>query len=381
MSDAERILDLAKEMTEEFLNVLHEAVELESPSLENKEASDKCCAFFQKLFRDGGFQVEVLPQTMVGDHILAEYGQGEERLMMVGHYDTVFPIGTIQKAPWKIENKEAYGLGAMDMKGGLLEGYFAVRILKELNLLPQKKIVFFINADEESGSYYSSKLIVEQAKKCKSVMVLEPGRGRLGEIKTARYGRGVYKIIAHGKSTHSGNSPREAISPIMELLHQIEIVTKWNDFDKGITVTPTCIFSGVEGTAMTPDDGWFSIDVRTSTAAYSKELDEKIFGLEPYIDGIRLEIQGGIEKPPFDFNEGNQALFHHADILARELGFSLEGATMGGGSDGNFTSDAGIPTIDGMGMTGAGIHNVSEHIHIDDIPYHIALLARMLQTL
>lgn len=383
MSDAEKILTYFKDHQKELLGLLKEFVELESPTYESKEASDKCGLFLQRIFKDLGFRIQVIPQTKCGDHIIAEYGSGEKGVLFVGHYDTVFPLGTLKTMPFRIDEDKAYGPGVLDMKGGILLGYYAVKALKELELLPNKKITFFFNSDEEPGSFTSSGLIVAEAKKNKHALILEPGNfpvleNELGRIKTARYGRGTYRIAVQGKSAHSGGNPEEAISAMTELAHQILKIQSMNDYEKGFTLAPTCMSSGIEGTCMVPGEGWLSMDVRFLNKEIAEEKNRQILNLKPILPGATIEVTGGIDKPPL---VADPALIKRAEEIGRELGMNIEGVVGRGGTDGNFTSGAGVSTLCGLGLTGRYIHNAKEFIYTGHIPQRGALVARLLQTL
>ncbi len=380
MSDAKRILAYLDSKQDEFLDVLKQAVELESPTYESKAASARCGAFFQDLYKQLGFRITVLPQEECGDHFIAELGDSDETVYFVGHYDTVYPLGTLQSMPWKIEDGKAYGPGALDMKGGLIGIYYAVKALQDLKIPITKKIKIFVSADEEPGSKTSQKYIMEEARGCKCAFVAEPGKKNVGDIKTARLGKGGYKIIAHGKSSHSGNSPREGISAAVELGYQISQIMKLNDYERGITVTPVYIGAGTDDMCMVPGEGWITVDVRVTKLEYLKEVETALRQLTPHLEGCRLEITGGMEKPPLEFNEQNQALFRKANKLANELGYELCENTVGGGSDGNFVASTGIPTLDGMGMSGEYLHNPKEYVNIGSIAPRVALLALLIQT-
>ncbi len=381
MEDGSKILEYLEKEKTNFLEILRQAVEMESPTYESKEASDRCGRFFQKLYESLGFRITVIPQTECGDHFIAEYGEGTETIFLVGHYDTVFSLGTLETMPWRTDGEKAYGPGALDMKGGLVGIYYAVKALQDLGIAINKKIKIFVSGDEEPGSKTSHDRIMAEAIGCKCALVMEPGKKGWGDVKTARLGKGVYKIVAHGKSSHSGNSPQDGVSAAIELGHQILEVNKLNDFERGITVTPVYIAAGIDDMCMVPDKGWFTIDVRVKKMEYLNEIEEALHSLTPYLEGSRIEILGGVEKPPLEFNDENRALFEKADALAKELGFQLVQNTVGGGSDGNFTSSTGTPTLDGMGMSGEFLHNPKEYINIGAIPYRVALLARLIETL
>jgi len=380
MSDAQRFIAFAEKEVDDFLVTLKIATELESPSYGDKAATDKCGKFFQKLYQDAGFTITVYPQMECGDHFVAEYGLGSETLMLVGHYDTVYPMGTLVDMPWKLVDGKAYGPGALDMKGGLVQIYYAMKILQAFSIPINKKILICVNSDEEPGSYSSRPLMEEIAKKSKYALVMESTRTKCG-VKAARFGRAIYKITAHGKSSHSGGAPQAGISAILELAHQVGVLHAMNDFEKVLTVSPTFISAGVDDTATVPGNGKMTLDVRSSTIEALNAAMAAIENLQPKLEGMRLEIVGGMNKPVFEFHERNKALFAKADALATELGCPLIPQTVGGGSDGNFTSHVGTPTLDGLGVVGDFLHNPNEHVIVNDIPFRVALLARLIQDL
>jgi glutamate carboxypeptidase len=378
MSETEKILNYFKKHQNDLLDVLTGAVKCESPSHENKEVSDQCGLYFQKLFIELGCTIQVIQQADCGDHFIAELGTGKKGTLLIGHYDTVFPIGTLKTMPFKIECDKAYGPGVMDMKGGIILGYFAVKALKELNLLPDTKITFFINSDEESGSFHSRDLIVEEAKKNKHVLVLEPGLDEIGTVKVGRYGRGTYKITAHGRAAHSGTNPHSAISPMLELSNHIMAFHKRSCFDNGLTMTPTCMGAGIPGTCVSPETAWLCIDCRFGTQVIAEATHQELMKLKSIIQGVRIEVEGGIDKPVFS------ADFHIINLskkFGKEVGIEVVECTVGGGSDGNFTSAAGCPTLDGLGMSGQYLHNPGEYININHIPQRGTILARLIQNL
>ena len=379
MTHAQTFIDYFSKHMDDLLEVLKHLVELESPSHESKEASDKTSAYLQDLFRGIGFRVRTIPQETCGDHVVAEYGEGEDGILFVGHFDTVFPLGTIRKMPFHVDKDKAYGPGILDMKGGLVMGYYTMKCLLELGMMPHRHITFFMNGDEESGSFCSSDLIIEEARKNKAVIVLEPGLDPAGSYKTQRYGRGTYTVTAHGKAAHSGTNPDKAVSPLLEIARQLQRIDSWNEYEKGLTFAPTCMGGGIPGTCCVPETAWFTMDVRFRTREMAEETDHRIRGLEPLKEGLRIEVAGGIDKPPMKTPD---SLLPIMEDLGREVGLDMEPCSVGGGSDGNFTSGAAnIPTLDGLGMTGLYLHNPAEYINLEPIPRRCALLARLTETL
>ncbi|MBR0597817.1 M20 family metallopeptidase [Sinanaerobacter chloroacetimidivorans] len=378
IKDKDKILTCLQQHQKDFFDMLKEFIELESPSHEDKETSDKCSQFLEKAFRELGFRIERIPQSTCGDHIYGEIGTGEGSALILGHYDTVFPLGTIKTMPFKMEDGKAYGPGILDMKGGIVMAYFALKALIELGLMPEKKIGIFFNGDEESGSFCSSDIIIEKTQNYNCVLVMEPGINDFNAIKTKRYGRGTYDIIAHGKAAHSGSNSHLAISPLMEIARQLLYIEKWNDETEGVTFTPTVVSGGIAGTCMVPETAYLTMDVRYQTEEIAETIHKKIMNLKALTPNVRLEVQGKIDKPVM---VGDKELYQKTLEIGKQYGLELKGITVGGGSDGNFTAAAGIPTLDGLGATGEFLHNSGEYIHIDHVPYRMAMVAKLLQTL
>lgn len=374
----DELLEYLLSQQKEFLNMLKELVELESPSHENKEIADKCGRFLENAFEQLGFRIERIHQEKCGDHIYGEIGSGKKSVLIVGHYDTVFPIGTIKSMPFMMKDGKAHGPGILDMKSGIIMAYFAIKALKDLNLMPDRRIGVFFNSDEESGSFHSKDHILQKAYQYENVFVMEPGVNDIHSIKTGRYGRGTYSLIAHGKSAHSGSNPHLAINPLIELAHQLVRIEKWNRDIDGVTFAPTTIKGGIVGTCMVPESACFTMDVRYETTEVSKAIHEKLMEMDALTPGARLEVKGEIDKPVM---LANNELIEKAKKAGERYGLHLKEVTVGGGSDGNFTSAAGIPTLDGLGGTGEFLHNPAEYIHIDHVPYRTAMVSRLLQTL
>ncbi|GHT79636.1 peptidase M20 [Spirochaetia bacterium] len=374
----DQILVYLKKHQNAFLEMLRQCVELESPSGEDKRASDRCGDFLEDAFRGLGFKAQRIARESCGNHVTGEIGAGEKSVLIVGHYDTVYPIGTIKKMPFKIENGKAYGPGVLDMKGGLVMAYFALKALLDLNLMPEKIIGIFFNSDEESGSFQSSEAIVAKAREFENVLVAEPGVNSRNSVKTGRYGRGTCDVIVHGVAAHSGSNPHLAVSPVIEMAHQLLCVDEWNRETDAATFAPTFISGGTAGTCMVPETAYFTMDIRFRDDSEREKVQARINRMKAVTPGAKLEIRYNVDKPVM---AASPELFAKAVEIGRHYGLELEGVTVGGGSDGNFTSAAGIPTLDGLGATGEYLHNPREYIHIEHIPYRTALLAKMLSGL
>ena len=313
------ILDYVENHMDEYTTMLKELVELESPSHESIEVSNRCCDYLEKKFSQLGFSIERIHQEKCGDHLYGEIGTGEKSVIFVGHYDTVFPIGTIEKMPYYIEEEKAFGPGTLDMKGGIVMAYMVVKSLIELNQKQEKKIGFFFNSDEESGSFFSREWILEKSKGYQAVLVMEPGINCIGSIKVKRYGRGTYTIMATGVAAHSGSNPHLAVSPILELARQLQHIQQWDEEMDGVTFAPVYIHGGIEGTCMIPEKAWFTMDVRYQTADRAKEVHEMIMGLTPIDPKVTLEVDGKIDKPVM---VGDKVLIEKLKEVAKR--FSLD---------------------------------------------------------
>lgn len=377
MSD-DKLVSYLESQVPEYLELLRRFVELESPSFEHKEASDRCAGFLEELFGGLGFRMKRLPQETCGDHVYGELGTGPKSVLFVGHYDTVYPVGTLETMPFRVDGGKAFGPGVLDMKGGIIMAYFAVKALQELNLMPDRTIGVFFNGDEETGSFHSSDLIIQAARQYRNVLVMEPGINDLHSVKTSRFGRGTYHLIAHGKAAHSGSNPHLAISPLMEIARQLLFLEQWDRELEDVTLAPTAISGGEPETCMIPETARLTMDVRYRTREVCQPVHRQIMELQAQMPGIRLEVRGKIDKPVMI---ADPALFRKAAELGRECGLELKGVPIGGGSDGNFTADAGVPTLDGLGTSGEFLHNPNEYIHIDHIARRTALTAKLLQAL
>ena len=381
MSETKLIVDYMENHQDEFVSILKEAVLLESPTEGDKEDLKKCRDYFADLFSRIGFTCTVVPSNdaRFGDHLLMEYGEGNEQVLFVGHYDTAHPKGSFGQL-WRVEGTKAFGPGALDMKGGDVQVYMVAKALIDLGLLPKgKKIVFFLSSDEEAGSCTSSFHFAEHAKKSRAAFVMESGMGDyVGGLKNGRFGRGNYTFVAEGKAAHSGLEPYRAESGLIELAKQAVALEALTDYDKVVTVACTCLTSGNAGWPTVPGDGSLTIDARYSTLELAQEYDTKFAQLTSFNPNVKIRTRGGIEKPPFDSQAPqNLALYNKAVAVGKELGIDMIGKVVMGGSDGNFTSAVGCPTLDGMGMTGDFVHQPGEYVNLDQVAVRGTFVARM----
>lgn len=326
--------------------------------------------------------VEVIPQTISGNHLMARWGkikgEGPQGTLVLCHMDTVWSLGTLQSRPVHIENGMMFGPGAEDMKGGIVIGLWAIKALQELHVFPEKQITMLFNSDEETGSTTSRQLIEDLARRHEVVFVLEPPEPP-GSYKTQRKGVGHFRVTATGRSAHAGADHQKGINAIEEIAHQIITIQDFTNYATGTTLSAGVMQGGTQ-TNVVPEQAWVDVDVRVITIDEKEKISEKMNNLKPYLPGARIEVTGGIERPPLERSAEIGALFTRAKSLASEMGISLTEASTGGASDGNFTAAVGVPTLDGMGVVGEGIHATDEYALLSSLPERAAILAAMLRT-
>ena len=363
----------------QMLETLRELTLLESPSLE-KEPTDRCCEFLAEKWLRHGTIAQIVRQKHRGDHLRVVWkpaeGRAKSQLLVLGHYDTVYPTGTLARRPFRVSSGKAYGPGTFDMKAGIVQALFALEAIRESQSPVQKRLVFLWTSDEEIGSESSRKLIEEEAGRSDAVFVLEPSLGPRGLLKTSRKGVGEAELIVHGRASHAGLAPEKGINAVHELAAQITRLEKWNDLRRGVTINANIVSGGSRANVIA-DRAAATLDLRAWHHADMRALEKRLHSLKPVHRGAKLEIRGGFDRPPLE-RKHSAALFARAKILAREMGFPLGEAAAGGGSDGNFTAALGIPTLDGLGAVGDGAHATNEHILINAMPQRSALLAELL---
>lgn len=357
-------------------------VRAESPSFD-KPFVDRFGAMVAAECRRRGAKVTRLRQKKSGDHIRAEWnprgGQGKGQVLVLGHLDTVYELGTLARIPYRVSRGRAYGPGVFDMKAGIVIALFAMDALAAVNAEPGRRIVFLWTSDEEIGSGTSRRLIEREARRGDAVLVLEPSLGPRGSVKTSRKGVGEVEIVATGRAAHAGLNPQDGVNAIEEIAGQIARISRWNQSSRGTTVSAGVIKGGTR-TNVVPESARVVVDVRASRESDMRALDRKFRSLRPILRGAKLEIRGGFNRPPLE-RKASAALYAKARALADEMGIALGEASVGGGSDGNFTAALGIPTLDGLGAIGEGAHSPGEHILIRALPERAALVAGMLATI
>jgi glutamate carboxypeptidase len=367
----------------EMVELLGEFVRCESPS-HVKRAVDECAAIVAREWQRRGANVRILQQAKRGNHVRAEIWYGATRpagqIMVLGHTDSVYPLGTLAKMPFRIAQGRAWGPGTFDMKGGIVLALHAVDALRALKIQPTKRLVFLWTSDEEIGSESSRRAIEQEARRSDAVLVLEPSFGREGRLKTQRKGVGAAEIIVTGRSAHAGIDPEKGVNAVHELALQITRLMKMNDPRRGITVQATVV-SGGTITNVVPDHARALVDIRYARAADVPRINPRLHALRPILKGARVEVRGGADRPPLERTAAVKKLLAAAQSLMHQMGLPLGEASTGGGSDGSFTAALGVPTLDGLGAVGDGAHSPREHVVISKLPERAALIAGLLATL
>ncbi|WP_029421347.1 M20 family metallopeptidase [Alicyclobacillus macrosporangiidus] len=358
----------------DILQDIRTLVEAESPT-HRKDLVDECGQVLAGLFRDRlGLAPEVLAQDKFGDHLRFTYGEGESQVLIIGHFDTVWDPGRLAL---REEGDRLFGPGVLDMKAGLVQALWAVRALQAGGGSLPHKVVFLCNSDEEVGSRSSRPVIEAEARKSKAVFVVEPAQAETGALKTGRKGVSMYRVHVRGRAAHAGNHHEAGVSAIRELARIVQYLEGLTDYELGTTVNVGVIRGGTRSNVV-PESAEAEVDVRTVTVAEAERIDAVIKGLGPSREGLRVEVEGGINRPPMERTEKTARLFALAQEIGSQLGMSLGEALVGGGSDGNFTAAIGVPTLDGLGAVGDGPHAEYEHILISHVVPRAALLAHLL---
>jgi glutamate carboxypeptidase len=382
MTDNRRVLAALREHQDDMVADLAGLVEMESPS-NNKEALDRLGDHLATRLRSLGAQVEMIRQEKAGNHVRAQWGHDgagqDEGILILCHMDTVYDMGTLAKRPVRVEDGLLYGAGAFDMKGGIVTTLWAVRCLRAMNLMPARPITLLITSDEETGSRTSRALIEEEALKHRAVFVLEPALPPQGALKTWRKGVGLYRVRVTGVAAHAGAAHNEGANAIEELAHQVLAIQGLTDYEAGTTVNVGVIGGGTRSNVI-PEHAWARVDARVMNQAEAERLDAALRALKPRIQGTKIEVTGGINRPPWARSEAGMALYARAAAVAGELELPLSETGTGGGSDGNFTAALGVPTLDGLGVMGDGGHALHEHVVLRSLPERAALLAGLLRA-
>jgi glutamate carboxypeptidase len=364
-----------------MLRCLRQAVEIESPS-RSKPHVDRMAKFFAQEFRRSGGSVRILPHRIAGSAVFAEFwGARKGRqmpILILGHLDTVWDVGTLKRMPFRTGQDFAYGPGILDMKSGIVLGLWAVRALRALKTKPASPVRFLLTPDEEVSSLAFRKEILAQARLARAVLVLEPAASG-GALKTARKGVGEFRVTVRGRSAHAGIDPGAGVNAIGELARQILRIERLAQPGRGLTLSVGVIEGGTR-TNVVPESASAVVDVRIPRLKDRELIEWRMHNLKPYHPEARLVVEGGINRPPLERKMAVD-LYRVANRLAGPLGIDLKEAATGGGSDGNFTAALGVPTLDGLGAVGDGAHANHEHVVVGELPRRAALLALLLEAL
>ena len=363
-----------------IVRTIRDLIEIESPS-DNKAASDRLGKVLAEKFHSLGGKVHVHAGQEFANHLQIDFSSREKvkPVLLLGHFDTVYPLGTLAGMPCQIAENRLYGPGVLDMKSGIALMWHAIEALQTWHGTLPRPVTVFLVSDEEVGSASSRAITESLAKKSAAVLVLEPAAGLRGAVKTARKGVGDYTLKVKGVAAHAGLDPGKGHSAILELARQIKAIAKLNNLQQGLSLNPGIIQGGTR-TNVVAAEATAEIDVRIKHAKQAAGLDRKLRSLKPFDKHCRLEITGGINRMPMERTTGVAALYKKAQAIAARIDWNLEEAAVGGGSDGNFTAGMGIPTLDGLGGVGEGAHAIHEHILISELPLRALLLAGMIES-
>lgn len=364
----------------EMLDFVRRLALMESPSLV-PDSQDPVLHMLKDTLAEIGYEVKILSGTRSGGHLFARpcrRERGRAVQLLLGHCDTVWPLGTLKTMPLVVSDGRLKGPGVYDMKAGLTQAIFALRALDELSLTPDASPVMFINSDEEIGSFESTRHIKRLSRVAARAFVMEPSLGHAGRLKTTRKGVGGFKLTVRGKAAHAGLNPEAGASAILELSLQIQRLFSLNDPQRGVTVNVGRIGGGLQANVIAPESEAY-IDVRVPTHADAQRIESAILNLQAMTPGVTLEVEGRIRRPPLEFTPRNRALWEAAKNAAERLGLDLEEGTAGGGSDGNTASQF-TATLDGLGAVGDGAHAAHEFIYTDRMAERAALLALLLMV-
>ena len=357
---------------------LRDLVLVESPS-DSKPAVDAAVRLVASLAQTIGGRVKLHRQKHFGDILEARFGPARsprKPILLLGHLDTVWPLGTLQSMPWRKGDGHFFGPGVLDMKSGVAMALAAIRALSQLGV--SRPFTLLLTSDEEVGSPASRPITEQLALSSSAVLVLEPAQGLA--CKTARKGVGDYRIDVTGVASHSGVDFASGHSAILELARLLETVAGFTNLRRGLTVNPGVISGGTRSNVVA-EHAFAEVDVRIARASDAARVDRLFRSLRCFDPGCSLEVTGGLNRPPMERKPGTVALYKQARRLAAELGFQLDEAATGGGSDGNFTAALGVPTLDGLGAVGEGAHAAHESVLIDHLVPRTALLAALLAAL
>jgi glutamate carboxypeptidase len=347
---------------------------IESPT-DDKTAVDRCGEELSQRISDIGGTVTRLPQPEVGDHLRAEFGAGASQVLLIGHFDTVWPIGQLDRMPLQVRDGCLFGPGVLDMKAGIAIGMLAARALTDVAPCAGRLVMLW-TTDEERGSGTSRSIIEAEARRSQAVFVLEPGLVG-GGVKTTRKGCGEFHLTVRGVAAHAGVEPDKGASAVHELAAQIVDLQRVGDMAPGVSLNVGLISGGTRPNVVA-EEARATLDIRVTTADEAKQVAAMVRNRVPTVLGTKIEVAGGFDRPPLERTVAVARLYERARAIAARLGEDLREGGTGGGSDGNFTAAVGTPTLDGLGALGAGPHALYEHIEVSSLSWRSALLAGLI---
>ena len=376
-------LDWAKNNQRRIIGMIQEMVEIESPS--DHPASVNRFVDWMAGQLNGAAKIKIVKGgPHYGNHMLAEFilpGRKKSgQITALGHSDTVWPLGTLKTMPFREADGRLWGPGVLDMKAGIAFFVAAMRALRELDVPVNHEVVLQMNSEEEVGSHSSRVLTEQQARQSMAVLVLEPGTGLGGKLKTARKGVGGFTVKAHGRASHAGVDFEAGANAIVELARQIETIAGFTDLKRGLTVNPGVVNGGTRSNVV-PAEASVEVDIRIARLRDEKGLSKKFAALKAFDKRCKIEVTGGLNRPPMERSKGVVDLYRSCQKVAVSMGLRLEESMTGGGSDGNFTAALGVPTLDGLGAVGEGAHAENESILVNRIADRTAVLAGLVAAL
>lgn len=372
-----KVLEHFQKRTESIIEQIREIVELESPSY-GVERNKTVILWIENEARKIGLDLEIerVPAEGFGEHVIIRAFAGDAKpVMLLGHTDTVHPVGTNLENPTRIDGDKFHGCGIFDMKANIVLMLEALRYFHHSGTRPTRPITIMLSCDEEVGSHTGREIVEREAALSEACFVFEPSAN--GAVKTGRKGTGMYIIHAHGIPAHAGLEPEKGANAILEIARQIERLQSLNDLGLGTTVN-VCTASGGTTTNVIPEHAVFSVDVRFSTMDEAARIDEDIKNLHAFDERVSLRMDGGINRPPMERTDAVVALFEKARDIAASFDYELGETQVGGASDGNFVGALGVPVLDGLGIAGDGAHTLNEHILVSDIAKRATLVTLLL---
>ena len=379
---SQRLLRYLESRRPAMIETIRHLVELESPSHE-KQALDRLAERLAASFEKLGGETHFHPVAHTGNHLEVAFRAAtshaqKEPLLLLGHFDTVWELGTLATMPFRVAEERLWGPGVYDMKTGIAHMIFAIEALDACGYPLPRRLSVLLVSDEEVGSDSSRELTESLARKCGATLVLEPSSGLRGALKTSRKGVGTYYLTVQGKAAHAGLDFEKGANAILEMSRQLVAIAGFTDLKRGVTLSPGVVQGGTRSNVV-PAEASAEIDVRVCTMRDVPSLQKKFSRLKPFNPRCELRIAGGVNRPPLERSREVVKLFARAQEIGRELGMDLGEAAVGGGSDGNFTAGIGVPTLDGLGAVGEGAHASHESVLISELAPRTALLARLIQ--